>query len=99
MRMTPQQISTIHDIATEMFGADVHVYLFGSRVDDAQRGGDIDLLVEVAHEVENRPSAAARFAAKLQRRLGDRRIDVLVVDPQTQPQPIHAIARTTGIAL
>jgi len=99
MRITPRQISTIHDIATEMFGADVRVYLFGSRVDDAQRGGDIDLLVEVAHEIENRPSAAARFAAKLQRRLGDRRIDVLIIDPQTKPQPIHTIAKATGVVL
>jgi predicted nucleotidyltransferase len=82
-----------------MFGADSCVYLFGARVDDTQRGGDIDLLVETRHVIENRPAAAARFAAKLQLRLGDRRIDVLIVDPQTERQSIHTIARNTGIAL
>ena len=99
MRLTDRQIQTIHDTAEQMFGPDAHVYLFGSRVDDNQRGGDIDLLVEVGHVMENRASAAARFAAKLQIKMGDRRIDVLVVDPQTTRQPIHAVARETGVAL
>lgn len=99
MRLTDYQAQSIHETAEQMFGANARVYLFGSRVDDTQRGGDIDLLVEVDHVIENRPSAAARFAAKLQRRLGDRRIDVLIVDPQSERQPIHTIARNTGIAL
>lgn len=99
MRLTEQQAKTIHDTAEEMFGGDVRVYLFGSRADDTQRGGDIDLLVEVEHALENPPSAAARFAAKLQRKIGDRRIDVLIVDPQTRRQPIHEVARETGVAL
>jgi predicted nucleotidyltransferase len=99
MRLTEQQIKTIHETAEKMFGADACVYLFGSRVDDTQRGGDIDLLVETGQVVENRPAAEARFAAKLQRQLGDRRIDVLIVDPQTERQSIHTIARSTGIAL
>jgi predicted nucleotidyltransferase len=99
MRLTDHQRTTIHHTAEEMFGAAARVYLFGSRIDDAQRGGDIDLLVEVDHTVENRPSAAARFAAKLQRQLGDRRIDVLIIDPVTKLQQVHTIARETGVAL
>jgi predicted nucleotidyltransferase len=92
MRLTEQQKRSIHDTAEEMFGAEARVYLFGSRADDRQRGGDIDLLVEVDHVLDNRPSAAARFAARLQRRLGDRKIDVLVVDPRTDRQAIHKVA-------
>lgn len=99
MRLTEEQVKAIHDTAEEMFGADARVYLFGSRVDDKRRGGDIDLLVEVTHDLDNIASATARFTAKLQRRLGDRRIDVLLVDPQTRQQTIHRVARETGIIL
>lgn len=99
MRLTEEQVKVIHDTAEAMFGADARVYLFGSRVDDNRRGGDIDLLVEVTHGLDNIASATARFTAKLQRRLGDRRIDVLLVDPQTRRQTIHRVARETGIVL
>jgi hypothetical protein len=39
------------------------------------------------------------LAAELQLRLGDQRIDVILVDPDTVPQPIHTIARQQGIRL
>lgn len=41
MRLTDQQHATIRSIATETFGAGAGVWLFGSRVDDSKRGGDI----------------------------------------------------------
>jgi predicted nucleotidyltransferase len=75
------------------------VLLFGSRADDHVRGGDIDLLVEVDHPVSNRAAAAARLTAQLQIALGDQRIDIILVDPNTIPQPIHTTAQQTGVAL
>lgn len=99
MRLTDAQIRAIHATAADLFGADARVSLFGSRVDDNQRGGDIDLLVEVDQVVENRPASAARFAARLQRRIGDQLIDVLIIDPQTRLLPIHHVARETGIRI
>jgi predicted nucleotidyltransferase len=99
MRLTESQIQTIHATAKELFGSDARVSLFGSRVDDHQRGGDIDLLIEVDHVLDNRPAMAARFSAHLQRRIGEQRIDVLIIDPNTRLQPIHRIARETGIRL
>jgi hypothetical protein len=55
-----------------------HVWLFGSRVDDSRRGGDIDILLHtvqpafsVAHQV------ASRYAAVV-----DGKLDVLALDPQ-----------------
>ncbi len=99
MRLTPQQRQLIHDTAEQMFGAGTRVLLFGSRVDDSQKGGDIDLLLEVDQPLENRPAAAARFAGKLERVLGQRRIDVLIIDPNTALQTIHNVARETGVAL
>lgn len=99
MRLTEKQAQIIHETVADEFGVDARVSLFGSRTDDSARGGDIDLLVETGSVVENRASAAARLCAILQRRLGEQRIDVVLVDPQTAHQPIHDIARQTGIEL
>ena len=48
MRLTEIQRQTVKRLAAEIFGADAHVRLFGSRVDDAKRGGDYDFLLETA---------------------------------------------------
>ncbi len=45
MRLTNKEIDTIKSSVLAL-DAEAHVYLFGSRVDDAKRGGDIDLLIE-----------------------------------------------------
>lgn len=46
MRLSPAHISLIKPHTQEIFGADACAWLFGSRVDDAAKGGDFDLLVE-----------------------------------------------------
>jgi predicted nucleotidyltransferase len=44
MRLTFEQIATIRAIVAEFAGSDASVRLFGSRLDDAARGGDVVLL-------------------------------------------------------
>ncbi len=80
----------------ELAGPDASVRLFGSRLDDQLRGGDIDLLVECPRRVARPVWLAAQITARLQKRLGDRKIDVLVVDPDTELEPVHRVARTEG---
>jgi len=99
MRLLPNQARTIRETAEATFGPGTRVLLFGSRIDDHLRGGDIDLLVEVDHPVSNRAAAAARLAAELQIALGDQRIDIILVDPNSNPRPIHTAARRTGVPL
>lgn len=82
-----------------MFGPDAAVYVFGSRANDAERGGDIDLLVEAGRPVSNRVMTACRFSAQLQLQLGDQKIDTIVVDPDTPPQRIFIVAKQTGVRL
>jgi uncharacterized protein len=99
MRISAEQATIIRDVVRAELGADARVRLFGSRTDDAARGGDIDLFVEVERPLANRAATASRLAALCQLRLGDQRIDVIVVDPASAPQPIHARARAEGILL
>ena len=47
MRLTPRAREIIRDTTREVFGEAARSRLFGSRVDDSQRGGDIDLLIEL----------------------------------------------------
>ena len=48
MRLTPKQARVILECLRQQFGADAQVKLFGSRLNDSSRGGDVDLLVETA---------------------------------------------------
>lgn len=45
MRLTAQQREVIRAAVREIYGEDSRLWLFGSRVGDTRRGGDIDLLV------------------------------------------------------
>lgn len=46
MRITKEQIQLIAETISRLAGADAVVTLFGSRLDDQMKGGDIDLFIE-----------------------------------------------------
>jgi len=101
MRLTTQQVTAIKQSAAECFGDGALVYLFGSRLDDNGRGGDIDLYVETDRDdIARVLEAKYNFLAKLKQRIGDQRIDVVVNHPaRRSPPPIVAIAKRTGVRL
>jgi predicted nucleotidyltransferase len=99
MRLTREQAQAIVAATAELAGADASVRLFGSRLRDDLRGGDIDLLIECPHPVARPVRLAAQITARLQRTLGDRKIDVLVIDPQTALEPVHRAAQSEGVLL
>lgn len=99
MRISEQTRATIVETAHAVFGADVLVKLFGSRLNDQARGGDIDLLIESTQPVFESRRKSLQLVAKLQLSLGDQAIDVVVIDPQTEMQAIHYEAQKTGVAL
>lgn len=99
MRLTQEQVSAIRISANEAFGPDVKVWLFGSRVDDSRRGGDIDLLVRPAPtHVASSLVSKVRFLNKLEGRIGERKVDV-VVEAADDARPIVRIAHETGVLL
>ncbi len=99
MRLSAEQIAIIKEEAERAFGAEVEVRLFGSRVDEGRRGGDIDLWVDTGLGAEEVARAERGFYAALQRRLGEQRIDLVVHRRGTEPRPIDAVALRNGVAL
>lgn len=99
MRLSQKQIAAIRTSVNEVFGWGAQVWLFGSRVDDRKRGGDIDLLIRPA-ETHITPSLAdkVRFLNKLERLIGERKVDV-VVEAANDPRPIVRVAHETGVLL
>jgi len=99
MRITPQEVAAIRRVAAEVAGQDARVTLFGSRTRDDLRGGDIDLLIEMAKPTIDKLSVSLRAGAKLQFEIGERKIDVLVTDPDSEETPLIQAARREGIRL
>ncbi len=99
MRLTPEQIQIIRRTIAEIAGEKATVRLFGSRLHDQVKGGDIDLLVEIPDPVENAAVLGARLEARLERRLGGRKVDVVLAAPNLIRQPIHQVAEQEGVLL
>jgi uncharacterized protein len=99
MRLSTQTRNVIRDTALEIFGPAAEVRLFGSRLDDTARGGDLDLLVTLPAPEDDSRRKTLTFVARLQRQLGDQPVDVLLVDPMTQLQPVHQQALREGVPL
>jgi len=99
MRLKPHQIEIIRRAVAELAGDDAQVSLFGSRADDNARGGDIDLLVEVQHHVDEPAWLSARISGRISFRLGGQKIDVVLSAPNLEHFPIHYVAKKQGIAL
>lgn len=94
--------ATQHIIKTEianLLGTGITVRLFGSRADDEQRGGDIDLLIESPVPLENRVEIECRLAARLYIKLGGRKVDVLIKDSVTPLKPVYQQAMLHGVIL
>lgn len=96
MRISEQAVLCIKEKAQEIFGIKTKVYLFGSRVDDTKKGGDIDLFLE-PERVEHPFNQTTLLIARLKMALGEQKFDVvLATDPN---RLIEQEARKTGVLL
>lgn len=96
MRLTEDQQTAIRTASAEIFGEKVGVWLFGSRLDDSKRGGDIDILLDIPEPVANPALLAAQFSARVTRLMHGRKVDVLLFAPNLMHLPIHDIAFEEG---
>jgi predicted nucleotidyltransferase len=101
MRLTAEQARAIRDVLGRRFGEDVRIWLFGSRVRDDRRGGDIDLYVEAGVPPPDPPTLqpVIRAEVDLMHALGDRKIDLLVRFEGEPERAIHRIARREGVPI
>ncbi|WP_408597121.1 nucleotidyltransferase domain-containing protein [Limnohabitans sp.] len=99
MRITSQQISAIRASASALAGDAARVWLFGSRVRDDARGGDVDLLLELDDAVAEPAQLSAQLAAHVSRAMDGRKVDVLIKAPNLKLLPIHTIALSEGVRL
>ncbi len=94
MRLDEQQTRIIKTLVAREFAPDARIWLFGSRADDARRGGDVDLYVETRH---------FGLMRELRCRIGieealDLHVDLIVAQPDDD-RPIARIAKKEGILL
>lgn len=82
--------------AKNIFGDAAKVYLFGSRVDDSKKGGDIDLYV-ISENQDNLYEKKIKFLSALDMTLGEQKIDVVIAKDKNRPIEKEAIAK--GIEL
>jgi len=77
MRLTQTEITMIKKAFHEVFG-EGKIYLFGSRVDDSLRGGDIDLYLVPKHKFDDALQRKIEFLVKLDNYIGEQKIDAII---------------------
>lgn len=96
MRLTEDEQSVIKRIVAGTFGDDAVLWLFGSRVDDAKRGGDVDLYVVPVQQdglFEKRVACMGKLETAL-----PYPVDLVVREPG-RDLPIYRIALAQGVRL
>lgn len=92
MRLTPTEIQHIKTTLAALDPAG-RVWLYGSRADDARRGGDIDILFEPSANVG---AIDVKTQLLIQHRLmslTDTHVDIAFKNPALADLPLHALAR------
>ena len=95
MRLSQYEIEYIRTLAQLHFGEDVKVFLFGSSVDDAKRGGDIDLFIQAGDRKPNIRSKI-HFLADLMVRIGEQKVDVVLDNDALHPTVFFKTIFRTG---
>ncbi len=98
MRLDAEEVGAIKRAAAEVFGAAAIVRLYGSRVDDTKRGGDIDLHLEVppGHAT---PARQNDFYWALANAIGEQKIDIRLQVIGADDEVFDRVAKTQGVVL
>ncbi|HEY83853.1 MAG TPA: nucleotidyltransferase domain-containing protein [Chloroflexi bacterium] len=93
MRLTKEEVTAIKE-AVAYYDVEAKTYLFGSRVDDKKKGGDIDLLVmsQVLGFDERR-----KIRLNLYEKLGEQKIDIVLSKDKSDPFTRVALAEAVEL--
>lgn len=97
--MSDFEISAIKNLARKHFGEDVKIVLFGSRVDDNLRGGDIDLFIYKTDGDRISVRGKIEFITSLLMQIGEQRVDVILDRPELRNTPFYQTILKKGIPL
>jgi predicted nucleotidyltransferase len=76
MRLTRYEIESIKESFSSIF-KEGSIFLFGSRVDDGAKGGDIDLYIQTTKECTTLDNKI-KFLVMLKEKIGEQKIDVIL---------------------
>ena len=96
MRLTKEQIRIIAKVVSRIAGEKAEVSLFGSRVNDQAKGGDVDMLIEVNQRLSRLDRG--RIKMELEQALG-LPVDILVHVRDTERTPFQTIAHAHATRL
>ena len=99
MRLTEHQVQAIRDATIEVVGHVAPVWLFGSRVNELTRGGDVDLMVQLTEPVNDPASLMIKLSTKVSKSMHGRKVDVLIEAPNLKYFPIHDMVKAHGVLL
>lgn len=89
MRLTQTQRAIILSGVREFIGSSVNIHVFGSRLDDAKRGGDVDLLLISPTAISLLACAELKMALEQRLQLP---VDIVTYVSTAEPTPFQAIA-------
>lgn len=89
MRLTKKQKDTIVKVFLHYFKSG-EIYLFGSRIDDEKKGGDIDLYI-ITDDNVNIYDKKINFLTTLNTLLGEQKIDLIISKDKNRPIEKEAI--------
>ena len=96
MRLTQNEIKIIKTNILSYI-RDAQIILFGSRIYDDKRGGDIDIFVKTAQKINL--ADQIKILANLEMSGILRKVDMIIKDPATKDQPIFETIEKEGILL
>ena len=100
IRLKEFELVAILQSCDECFLPTDQIWLFGSRANMQQRGGDIDLYIETSLAPDQVYSKKNAFIDALYYKIGEQKIDVVVHIMQDSLElPIYSEARSTGVKL
>jgi predicted nucleotidyltransferase len=81
MRISTSEITNLLN-SIKRFDEDADVYLFGSRIDDNKRGGDIDIAI-LSDKIDLKKKIDIKF--NFFNDFGEQKLDIVIIDNENQP--------------
>jgi len=96
MRLSTFEVESIK-LAVSRYAPNAEVYLFGSRTDDAKRGGDIDLLL--MNEAAIDLLTVQTISDDIQAAIGEQKIDIVSATPDSEDAFVQYVISKAPVRL